>query len=193
MRYNELYTLLKSCICDCLDVDIDSGKVREAYQQSDAPQFTINDDVIITYLTEKDDSYAHQRSVSYSDSNNSVIRHHKGTRVWYLHCYCYGPNAYDNADLIRSKILTRALKSKLHSHGVAIVPEIPTIVNTPEQAQGQWWTRYDITLVFNESYDYTEDVGTIEHINTTVSIAKSPDPATPDKPKATHDMFNTNR
>ena len=89
--------------------------------------------------------------------------------------------------------MTHALKSKLHSNGVAIVPEIPTIVNTPEQAQGQWWTRYDITLVFNESYDYTEDVGTIEHINTTVSIARSPDPATPDKHRATHDMFNTNR
>jgi len=95
--------------------------------------------------------------------------------VWSLHCYCYGPQSYDNADLIRSKILTQSLKSKLHLNGVAIVPEIPTIINTPEQAQGQWWTRYDITLVFNESYDYTEDVGAIEYINTNIGIAKSPD------------------
>ena len=35
------------------------------------------------------------------------------------------------------------------------------------------------SLVFNESYDYTEDVGTIEHINTSICIAKAP--AAPDK------------
>lgn len=193
MTYTELYTLLKSCICDCLGADLHSGRVREAYQQSDAPQFTINDDVVVTYLTEKDDPYSHQRNTVYEETNDSVILHHKGTRVWDLHCYCYGPNSYEMADLIRSHILTSQLKSKLHRHNVALVPTIPTIQGMPEQAQGQWWSRWDITLTFNESYDYTEDVGTIDHIHTTVGIAKSPNQIDLSKTKTFNDMFTTNR
>ena len=159
MTMKELQSLIRQSYCALLGVPINSMMVRTTYNTDGQLAFTINDDVVIMSLEEADDMYGNYRQYVERPVGDINYRDHVGTRVWDVRLTAYGPNSHTNLDLIRSGVLTHTSMRILSPKDVFVVPTIPRIQRSPEQFNGQWYERSDMTIRYNELYVYEENVG----------------------------------
>ena len=73
------------------------------------------------------------------------------TRVHKIDWTLYGPNSYDNADLIRSSIFADEYLQTFKDNNLFLITDVQMPTRLPELYNGQWWERTDFSATFNES------------------------------------------
>lgn len=131
------------------------GKVRLAWPSNGAPSWKITDDVVFLRVTPIDDKQARLLNIIYNtdEEDSEYLKKKTGyTRVHKIDWCLYGPNSYDNADLIRYAILEPHLyKETFKDKNLFIVTDIPMPTRLPELYNNQWWERTDFSATFNEA------------------------------------------
>jgi hypothetical protein len=131
------------------------GKVRLAWPQGGAPSWKVNEDIVFLRITPIDDKQARQLNIIYNtdDEDKDYLKKQTGyTRVHKVNWTLYGPNSYDNADLIRYAILEPNLyKEDFKSKNLFIVTDVPMPTRLPELYNNLWWERTDFSATYNEA------------------------------------------
>lgn len=97
-----------------------------------------------------DDAYDKNRYESYTSNGAYQITDVGYTRVFQPLWTFYGPSAYDNADTVRSAILTENIRyTYLAPNGMYPLSEPSAPVRLPYEANSQWWNRCDLRMKFN--------------------------------------------
>ena len=73
------------------------------------------------------------------------------TRVHKINWTLYGPNSYDNADLIRHLIFDAKYTSEFKKKNLFLITDVPMPTRMPELYKKRWWERTDFSATFNES------------------------------------------
>lgn len=72
------------------------------------------------------------------------------TRVWEVYFTVYGPNSFDNARKIRSRLFDQDIHDQFAQSQLYWVTDPPAPRRVPEFKDEQWWERVDFTARFNE-------------------------------------------
>jgi len=148
-------------------------KVRIAYLREGVPSFKVEDDVVYIRVNTQADPITMQRDVTYTqqdvDNANRIANY---TRVQTISWIVYGPNAFDNAELIRRSLYNLTTKRKLASLNLYIVPDATVPVRVPEEHNGRWWDRTDFTANFNENVKVSAVTPYIKTVNSRYYTAK---------------------
>lgn len=151
MNINEFNELIRVSTLEVLgfpDNDTTKSFVRKSWQQNGTPAWGINEDVIFLRAFPVDNPYNRQKDINYQNNDaTSVNRIEKYTRVMAVNWILYGPNSYDYADVIRNLI---GRNERLQNDNVFLIYDRQSPTRFPENFNGQWWERSDLTLYFNE-------------------------------------------
>lgn len=158
LKLTEIEDFFQSITCQMLGLDMtkpeNQDKVRIAWPTGGAPSWKIDEDVAFLRVTPIDDRVARTLNIIYNtnDVDNEYLTKKTGyTRVHKIDFTLYGPNSYDNADLIRYSLLDpHLLKSEFKAKNLFVIPDIPMPTRLPELYNGQWWERTDFSVTFNE-------------------------------------------
>ena len=146
--------------------------IRRAFPKEGAPDWKITDNVCFLNLTIRDDEYGRQWDSTYETEGEDAIKHSVRTRVWDLSVKCYGSKAFEMATALHDGVFSQATKDILNPKGVFLVPFMDRCVQANELFAGQWWERWDVTLTFNEKYEITENVGSIDELSISLSYQR---------------------
>lgn len=150
--------------------------VRAGWQQQGQPFQKITDNVTYCRAEEIDDEYNRIRDVSYATTDvNRVpypgnppggygqggyggtdlstlitIKTTNYTRVWRVFWCCYGPNSFDNARQIRTRLFDQDIHDQFASSQLYLVTDPSAPIRAPEPFGKQWWERVDFSARFNE-------------------------------------------
>lgn len=139
--------------------------IRWSYPAEGSPDWTIKDNILFLNLQEQDDEYAKQRDSVFNTTGGTVTRVTTRTRVWKLTLTAYGPDSYEMANTLKDGFFYESVKRVFEESSVAIIPNLPTCRQAPENFAGQWWDRWDLDLFFNEGYQLPpEQVGALESV-----------------------------
>lgn len=132
----------------------DMSKVRIAWQADGAPSWKIDDDVVLLRITPEDNRMARELNVIHdtdpSDPEN--LKKKTGyTRVHKVNWTLYGPNSYDDADVIRHLIFDTEYMAEFKKKNLFLVTNVPMPTRIPEFYNKQWWERTDFSATFNEA------------------------------------------
>lgn len=137
--------------------------VRVGWQKRGQPTGTIDEDVCYIRVVEDDDDFNRQRDISQvANDDSTVLQVTNYTRVWRNFWTFYGPNSFDRARIIRSKLFGSSSHDTLAAWNVYFVPNSSAPTRIPELFEGQWWERVDFSAQFNELVFETEIVGLVK-------------------------------
>ena len=144
------FVQLQSLFYSATTTAIPGVPVRHAYQGQSQPSFEITDDVIFLNINNIDSPYDKQRDITYSaadsqNANQSIFYVRVIQTTWTI----YGPNSWDNADIIRNGVLTPPILEILGDSQVYPIPGISPAIRAPYLFDGQWWQRCDLNVNFN--------------------------------------------
>lgn len=159
LKLKELEDFFQEITCKMLKLDMtkkeNQDKVRIAWPTSGAPSWKINEDIVFLRITPVDDKLARTLNIIYDTNSIDNINLNKETgytRVHKVDFTFYGPNSYDNADLIRYTLLEpNSYKDEFKNKNIFVIPDIPMPTRLPELYNGQWWDRTDFSASFNEA------------------------------------------
>jgi hypothetical protein len=139
------------------------ARVRVSWQKEGQPAFAITDNVCFLRVTEADGQINRQREPIQAEKDaDYCTMNMQYTRLVRVDWLFYGPTSYDDAQDVRDKMLYQAHHDKLALLNVFLVPDVQAPRRTPEQFQGQWWERTDLTMYFNEHVKREEDIAYIK-------------------------------
>jgi len=158
LTLKEIEDFFVQVTCKMLNIDPTTpdgkGKVRKTWSTNGAPSWKIDEDIVFLRVTPVDDKMARQLNVIYSTdpTDNVNLKKKTGyTRVHKIDWTLYGPNSYDNADLIRYSIFDFDYMSLFKEKNLFLITDIPLPTRLPELSNNQWWERTDFSATFNES------------------------------------------
>ena len=141
--------------------------VRLTYSTFGKPDWTINEDVIfLTFADVSGDDTALPIHEEWVDAGRDLIRRHWMNRVLQISFTAYGPNGYDN--LIRIKHAFLDGSDVLRKASIFLIPSPDTPQYAPENYQNMWWNRADLSLRFNNTMSWDEEVRAIEKVPVTI-------------------------
>lgn len=144
--------------------------VRVSWPIEGSPAFTIDDDFCFIRMFESDDAYNRQREKVVEDIDADTIQESLiYTRVVEAQVTFYGPKSFTNAHAVRDAMLTDAYRNVLAVDKIYPIPDIPAAQQVPENFQGRWWKRVDLSLRFNVLTVRTVRVNTIKSVQLTTS------------------------
>ncbi len=132
--------------------------VRQTYPQADSATGRANsqpfqnptEDVCYYLVLPADNPINRQMDTRYEAlSEKTANRIHSYTRVILLQLTFYGPNAYDNACMVRMELIGGGRENLLAKNGLHIVPDIAEPNLIWELYQNKWLMRSDLTAQFN--------------------------------------------
>lgn len=141
--------------CKMLNLDPiapeNQSKVRLAWPTDGSPGWGIDEDVVFLRITPQDDKIARHFDVLYNtDESDYALRQIGYTRVHKIDWTLYGPHSYDNADLIRYKVLSKEFLEDFRASNLFLITDVTMPVRIPELFNGQWWERTDFQASYNE-------------------------------------------
>ena len=158
LKLHELEDFFQAITCQMVDIDLDKkenqNKVRIAWPTNGAPTWKIDEDVTFLRITPVDDKMARQQNIIYNphEQDKAYAKKQTGyTRVHKINWTLYGPNSYDNADIIRHLIFDYDYMQKFKVKNLFLVTDVPMPTRLPEYYNGQWWERTDFSATFNEA------------------------------------------
>lgn len=126
-------------------------KVRCGWQQTGQPAWRIDQDMIAILATLENDPIAGFRDYIYTPASPEALTKSMGyTVVWKIHWTIYGPSGADNARNIVTAMWLDWAHDYLAASAIYAVPRWNRPTRAPELYAGQWWSRYDLELKFNE-------------------------------------------
>lgn len=149
---------------------------RCEWQQRGQPFPAITEDVVFVRSVEVDDQYNRVRDVTYSQSTAGsppVITYSKTTqytRVWEVFWCTYGPNSFDNARKLRTRLFDQDIHDQFAATLLYLVTDPAAPRRLPEEENGQWWERVDFSARFNEFVTevYSQTGGYVSSVETTI-------------------------
>lgn len=156
LTLRDIEDFLFDVTCQMLDYTSkeDTRRVRLAWQPTGAPSWKIDEDVVFIRVTPEDDRMARQLNILYNpdDQDNINLKKRTGyTRVHKVNWTLYGPNSYDNADLVRHLIFDTEYTIKFKKKNLFLITDVPMPTRIPEYLNKRWWERTDFSATFNES------------------------------------------
>lgn len=130
--------------------------VRCGWQQQGQPFPGIAEDVVFVREIEVDDQYNRVRDVSYATSTagsppiTTYTKLTQYTRVWEVFWSVYGPNSFDNARLIRTRLFDQDIHDQFAASLLYLITDPSAPRRVPEFEDNQWWERTDFSARFNE-------------------------------------------
>ena len=121
--------------------------VRIGWQTQGQPAQLITDDVVYLRALEVDDPYNRIKD-RYSDGFGNQVTEY--TRVWEVYWTVYGPNSFDNARILRTRLFDQDIHDALAQSALYFVTDPRAPVRNVEEKDGQWWERCDFSARFNE-------------------------------------------
>ena len=144
--------------CKMLNIDTSKpeglGIVRKTWPTNGAPSWKIDEDIVFIRITPQDDKLTRKLNIIYTPSTTDTTKLVKKTgytRVHKIDWTLYGPNSYDNADLIRSSIFADEYLQTFKDNNLFLITDVQMPTRLPELYNGQWWERTDFSATFNES------------------------------------------
>lgn len=158
LKLKEIEDFFFKITCEMIGLDLskkeNQSKVRIAWPTGGAPSWGISEDVVFLRITPQDDKLAREQNIIYTENEDdkAYIKKQTGyTRVHKINWTLYGPNSYDNADIIRYSIFDYEYSKKLKNKKLFLITDVPMPVRLPELYNGQWWERTDFSATFNEA------------------------------------------
>lgn len=158
LKLREIEDFFQEITCKMLNLDLtkkeNQEKVRIAWPTGGAPSWKIAQDIVFLRITPIDDKMARQLNIVYDPNASDVTIADKKTgytRVHKIDWTLYGPNSYDNADIIRISIFDNELMMEMKKKNLALITDVSMPTRLPELYNGQWWERTDFSATFNEA------------------------------------------
>lgn len=158
LKLKEIERVFVEITCEMLDIDLSKKenhhKVRKAWPTNGAPAWSIDEDIVFLRITPIDDKMARQQNIIFNphEQDKAYAKKQTGyTRVHKVNWTLYGPNSYDNADIIRHLIFDYDYMKKFKDKNLFLVTDVPMPTRLPEYYSGQWWERTDFSATFNEA------------------------------------------
>ena len=141
--------------CKMLNLDPtlpeNQGKVRLVWNSDGQPGWSVDEDIVFLRITPQDDKIARPQDILYNTNASDYALKEVGyTRVHKVDWTLYGPNSYDNADLIRYKVLSKDYLEDFRKSNLFLITDVTMPVRLPELFNGQWWERTDFSASYNE-------------------------------------------
>jgi hypothetical protein len=151
----------------------DPGAVRIEWPTGGAPAWPIDYDVCFLSINYEDNSYTQQMHADYSANDsttaNANLVYTVALRVLFTF---YGPNCFDNADVVRSSLFQEPYKTTLAQSNLALITHVSMPTRAPELFNGQWWNR---TTFFARFYELVTRTATVPYLTsapvTTITTA----------------------
>ena len=161
LKLKDIEDLIQSLTTRMLGLDEDdpknADKVRISWPTGGAPAWGITDDVVFLRVNNSpNESITRQRETEYlptyteedlDDDAKSIVSY---TRVHTVQFLFYGPNSFDNADVIKNSLFKPEYKEELTKKNLFLILNVPDPIRFPELFNGQWWERTDFAISFNE-------------------------------------------
>lgn len=148
---------IQSATLDMLGIDPATddqayAKVRISWQTQGQPVSSPDEDVIYVRAVEFDDPYNRVRDLKFATNDaTTVLSTTMYTRCWEVFWVIYGPNSFDVARQIRSKLFTQDIHDEFAGVSLYLVTDVAAPVRIPEQNDtGEWFERVDFTARFYE-------------------------------------------
>ncbi|OOM73997.1 hypothetical protein CLPUN_42350 [Clostridium puniceum] len=158
LKLKEIEKFFVQITCKMLNIDTTKeenlGKVRKAWPTGGAPGWKIDQDIVFLRITPVDDKLARQLNIIYDpnkDDNTIADKKTGYTRVHKIDWLLYGPNSYDNADIIRHLIFDFDYMLEFKKKNLFLITDVPMPTRLPELYNSQWWERTDFSATFNEA------------------------------------------
>lgn len=158
LKLREIEDFFADITAKMLDLDLtqpqNKGKIRIAWPSNGAPSWKIDEDVIFLRITPVDDKLARELNIVYYKNeldNDNADKKTGYTRVHKIDWTLYGPNSYDNADLIRHLIFDNDFMYEFRNKNLYLITDVSMPTRLPELNNGQWWERTDFSATFNEA------------------------------------------
>lgn len=134
--------------------DPDSKKqqdqVRLAYQEAGQPFHEYDRNICYYYIQAADDPINRQIDTRYSPLDETKTQQiNSYNRVITLDIILYGPDAYDQAVLLRMDLLEPTLNWDLAAKGLYVIPDIAEPQQMWEPYNNKWWPRVDMQVRYN--------------------------------------------
>lgn len=147
------------------------SRVRVDWQQEGQPGWSPGDpDTCMLGCVTIPSEYSLMRDVVATASGTTITQTDVYTRAWRTSWTFYGPNCVDHARSVRSALIkVQFIADLLAQSNLYIQPSISEPLRVPENFQGQWWPRVDMSAEFNEQITETTTVGAVQSVQISVS------------------------
>jgi hypothetical protein len=147
------------------------SRARIDWPTKGAPGWKIDEDVSFLAVNYDDDPVTRQMEITYQDKDTFYAdRTMSYTRVIRVSWLGYGPNSFNDIDVIRSGLFRPEFTQLLQASNLALITDVPMPVRSPELFNSQWWDRTNFYARFNEKVVRHSDVPYIQSGN--VQIVK---------------------
>jgi hypothetical protein len=162
-----------------------ASTVRLAWQPAGAPAWGQNDDTISLEITQQDDEYdkVFNEELLSVPGTGLLFSGVQSTRVWSCRMVCRGPNACNNARLIKRSFSTLDwLQAQLGNSLLYPIPAIAAPIRSKELFEGQWWERWDLVIEMNEQVEEGLYVQSVKSVDITLETVDTVDEFTVTQP-----------
>lgn len=173
MTLVQLKEFFKSLIMQILGLDIaskiDLSKVRNSWPTNGAPSWKITDDICFLQINNQADDISKQFDTKYTvQSGYDLNENISYTKVHKVDLILYGPNSFENAEIIKNALYTSSkYRILLGQNSMSVVQDVNIPIRSPELFQGQWWERTSFSVNFNEFVTTTSTIQAIQTVNIT--------------------------
>ena len=157
LKLKEIEDIFQALTVTILGTNAD---VRISWPTEGAPRFGITDDVAYIRIVELDNQYNRLREIKNIPNMigsplevdpDNIIQQTSYTRVISVHWILYGPNSFDNAQMIRDNLFYEyPIRDSLANQNIYMIPDIVSPRRIPELLSDEWWERVDMEVSFNE-------------------------------------------
>jgi hypothetical protein len=159
LKLQELKDFFVAITCQMLNIDPTTsqgkGKVRSTWPLDGQPSRKISDDIVFIRVVPQDNKLARELNIVYQKpedvTDEYLIKNTGYTRVHEINFTFYGPNGYDNADIIRYSIFSYDYMLKFREKNLFLITDVAMPTRLPELYNAQWWERTDFSCTFNEA------------------------------------------
>ncbi len=144
--------------------------VRLTYSTFGKPDWTIKENVIFLTFAAMADETTQPIHEIWKDAGRDLVRVHGANRVIQVSFTAYGPDCVES--LIKLKHAFMDGSAVLRKADILLIPDESVPRYAPEIYQNMWWDRADMSLRFNNTMTWEEDVKAIEEVP--VSITENP-------------------
>lgn len=132
------------------DIKKQQDQVRLAYQEDSQPFHDYKRNVCYFYVQAADDPINRQIDTIYNPIDDTKTQQVSSyNRVITLDIILYGPDAYDQAVLLRMDLLEPTQNWDLAAKGLYIIPDIAEPQQMWEPYNNKWWPRVDMQVRYN--------------------------------------------
>lgn len=147
-----------------------NSAVRIGWQSFGQPAQKASEDVAYVRCYEVDDLMNKTRDMDYVNGPTVFTQVVKYTRVWEVFWSVYGPNSFDNARQIRTRLWDQDIHDLFAASQLYFVAEVSAPVRVPYEQDGQWWDRADLKVRFNE---FVTELSTAQYVESVEIILET--------------------